>query len=185
MEDNYLWNRSGEPDPDVMELEETLGSLKYQPRPLQIPANIRIAPQRRFFPSLAIAASLILFAAAGLWFYFHQRQTASRADRQESPRAVPQPAEATPVDKVATFDRPRIPILDRPRPKMGQGLLIANKIRSVRREPRVPQLTPEELAEKEQVLVALRLVSAKLNLAQRKTQSAPQANIIRNQHKVG
>jgi hypothetical protein len=35
------------------------------------------------------------------------------------------------------------------------------------------------------VLVALRLVSAKLNLAQRKTQGAPQLNTIRNQHKMG
>jgi hypothetical protein len=50
---------------------------------------------------------------------------------------------------------------------------------------RQPQLTTEELAEKEQVLVALRLVSAKLNLAQRKTQGFPQLNTIRNQHKIG
>ena len=47
------------------------------------------------------------------------------------------------------------------------------------------QLTPEEIAEKEQVLIALRLVSAKLNLAQRRTQGGPALNIIRNQHKIG
>ncbi len=48
-----------------------------------------------------------------------------------------------------------------------------------------PELTPAELAEKEQVLVALRLVSAKLNVAQRKAQGLPAPNSIRNQHKIG
>jgi hypothetical protein len=41
------------------------------------------------------------------------------------------------------------------------------------------------LAEKEQLLIALRLVSAKLNLAQRRTQVAPQPDTIRNQRKIG
>ena len=58
-----------------------------------------------------------------------------------------------------------------------------NKARDTAIRP--PTLTPQELAEKEQVLLALRLVSAKLNLAQRKTQGVPQLNIIRNQHKIG
>jgi hypothetical protein len=47
-----------------------------------------------------------------------------------------------------------------------------------------PVLTAEELAQKEQVIVALRLVSFKLNLAQRKAQGLPQINSIRN-HKIG
>jgi hypothetical protein len=50
---------------------------------------------------------------------------------------------------------------------------------------REPLLTPQELAEKEQVLVALRLVSFKLNLAKGRTQGAPQLNSIRNQHRIG
>jgi hypothetical protein len=54
-------------------------------------------------------------------------------------------------------------------------------------------LTAEQLEEvvaaKEQVMLALRLASAKLNFAQRKTQGSPQGlpthGTIRNQHKVG
>jgi len=53
------------------------------------------------------------------------------------------------------------------------------------RPPAPRELTPAELAEKEQVLVALRLVSAKLNVAQRKAQGLPAPNSIRNQHKIG
>lgn len=64
-------------------------------------------------------------------------------------------------------------------------LLTANKNRAAKTPFRQTELTAEELAEKEQVLVALRLVSAKLNLAQRKAQGEPQLKVIRNQHKIG
>ena len=66
-----------------------------------------------------------------------------------------------------------------------RNLLARNQRRATRTVIRQPELTAEELAEKEQVLVALRLVSYKLNLAQRKTQGLPQLNTIRNQHKIG
>jgi hypothetical protein len=70
--------------------------------------------------------------------------------------------------------------------KHSQPNLIARHERHVPRTGvREPELTAQEMAEKEQVLVALRLVSFKLNLAQRKTQGGPQLNPIRNQHKIG
>jgi hypothetical protein len=34
MNEEYLWDKSGEPDPEIQELEETLGSLRYQPNVL-------------------------------------------------------------------------------------------------------------------------------------------------------
>ena len=37
MNDDYLWDKSGEPDPEVQKLEEILGTLRYQPRPLNLP----------------------------------------------------------------------------------------------------------------------------------------------------
>jgi hypothetical protein len=52
-----------------------------------------------------------------------------------------------------------------------------------------PELTAAERAEgeraKEQLFIALRLASSKLNQAQKRTQGAPPAHQIRNQHKVG
>ena len=62
MEDKYLWDRSGEPDPEIQVLEEILGTLRYQPRPLEIPPNFQIHRRRSFFPALAIAAAIALFA---------------------------------------------------------------------------------------------------------------------------
>ncbi len=190
MENNYLWDRSGEPDPEIQELEEILGTLRYQPRPLEIPHHVRIGRRRSFFPTLAIAAAIALCAVLlGLWFGFHRRQSApvlqARNPQQIEPKvnASPQP-QPVPVSKpvqTAALKNPKLAI--ERRSTAPRNLLVQNQRRAT--QVRQPALTAEELAEKEQVLVALRLVSAKLNLAQRKTQGVPQLNTIRNQHKIG
>jgi hypothetical protein len=69
MNDDYLWDRSGEPDPQIQQLEEILGTLRYQPRPLPL--------KRRpnFVPLLAIAATVaIALLAGGLWLQVQTRQ---------------------------------------------------------------------------------------------------------------
>jgi hypothetical protein len=191
MEDNYLWDRSGEPDPEVLELEETLGVLRYQPRPLEIPVNVRVDRRRRFFPAMAIAAAIALLAILlGLWLSFNRRQAAppiqvrgSQIDQNKNaqPRQVITDKEASPAPVAVSSPRPLV-IQKREAPR---NLLVRNVRRDSRTQIQQPRLTAEELAEKEQVLTALRLVSAKLNLAQRKTQGTPQLNMIRNQHKIG
>jgi hypothetical protein len=187
MEDNYLWDRSGEPDPAIQELEAILGTLRYQPRPLEIPYHVQPGRRRNFLPAMAIAAAVALFAVLlGLWFGFHRRQAPTlKATRdqqhdqqvvtpqsQENPNNAPRALAQSPTPKQKRSEAPR-------------NLLAVHRNRPTRTVIRQPQLTPEELAEKEQVLVALRLVSAKLNLAQRKAQGLPQLNTIRNQHKIG
>jgi hypothetical protein len=192
MEDNYLWDRSGEPDPEVQELEEILGTLRYQPRPLEIPVNVRVDRRRRFFPPIAIAAALALLAILlGLWVSFNRRQAAPTLEAKQDSQIdlnrnaqLPQVSpdrQASPAPVLVKNAAPRI-TQKRESPR---NLLAQNKGRATQTQIRQPQLTSEELAEKEQVLIALRLVSAKLNLAQRKAQGAPPLNVIRNQHKVG
>lgn len=190
MKDNYLWDRSGEPDPELQKLEDILGSLKYQPRQLAIPADIRVGHRRSFFPPLAIAAAIGMLAIIlGLWFQFNRKPGApQREARQDSPVKQntndSQPVVAQdkePSQAAAGQNLPNNPRLGR----APQNLVATNKRRPIRKETSEPELTPQELAEKEQVVTALRLVSAKLNLAQRRTQGTPPANIIRNQHKIG
>ena len=53
MNDDYLWDKTGQPDPEIQQLEEILGTLRYQPKPLVLPR------QRNYFPLLAIAASIL------------------------------------------------------------------------------------------------------------------------------
>jgi cytoskeletal protein RodZ len=188
MDNNYLWDRSGEIDPDIQQLEETLGSLRYQPQPLQIPTSLQIGRRRSFYPLMAIAAAIALVAIAlGLWFAFKQHQVTPpvevRHDVQPAPKQIekqlPQPKREP---EQATLNPGANPVSGQKRHREPTHTLQARyKVRA----PAPPQLTPAELAEKEQVLVALRLVSFKLNVAQRKAQGLPAPNSIRNQHKIG
>ena len=188
MDNNYLWDRSGEIDPDIQQLEETLGTLRYQSRPLRIPTSLQIGRRRSFYPLMAIAAALALVAIAlGLWFAFKQRQAAPSLDvRQNSQPGSPQiekqqpPQNDQPQQAVVSTDV-KPPVTPKRHREPTRNLQARYKVRA----PVAPQLTPAELAEREQVLVALRLVSAKLNVAQRKTQGLPAPNSIRNQHKIG
>ena len=185
MNDNYLWDRSGEPDPDVQELEELLGSLGYQPQPLRIPGHLQ-ARRRSFFPPLAIAAALALCAVLlGLWFQFIRREqappVAARPGAEIEKRTALTPQETSSPDPVtAAVDKS-----PRKTREASRNLVASKRTPVIRQEVREPELTPQEQAEKQQLLVALRLVSAKLNVAQRRTQGAPQLNQIRNQHKIG
>ena len=190
MEDNYLWDRSGEPDPEIQKLEELLGTLRYQPRALEIPHHIQVARRRSFLPAIAIAAAIALLAVLlGLWFSFNRRQ--APALEAKKPQPVEQPRSPTPSPLKPDHQPAIATLVKSPRQTGSERHLEAprnlearnqNRNRTIARQP---GLTAEELVEKEQVLVALRLVSYKLNLAQRKTQGGPQPNTIRNQHKIG
>jgi hypothetical protein len=78
---DYLWDKTGEPEEDVEQLENLLGALKYQTRPLDIPlsampkAATRPAWMSFSRPQLAIAASLLLMLLAGIWFVTRQGET--------------------------------------------------------------------------------------------------------------
>jgi hypothetical protein len=178
MNDNYLWDRSGEPDAEVRELEELLGTLKYQPRPLQIPSTLRAGRKRSFVPLAIAAAIALVMIGAGLWIHFagsHDRPAIQARDDRSAPTSNQTPA-PLPRDQVASSTPPRQ--IKNSAPARKPNLRLArNNVRHIRS---TPALTEQELAERDQVLIALRLASAKLNLAQRKMQTLPQANTIRN-----
>lgn len=186
MEDNYLWDRSGEPDPQIQELEQLLGTLRYIPKPLAIPAQIQPARRRSFVPALAAAAAIALLALMlGLWFGFNRRQASVLTAGSNPPVDRPLPTSAAPASS-GNETTARVQV-DSQRP-----VAVKQIAASARRQTRVqravirePELTPVELAEKEQVLAALRLVSFKLNVAKSRTQGTPPANPIRNQHRIG
>jgi hypothetical protein len=191
MKEDYLWDRSGEPDPELQKLEETLGTLKYQPRPLQIPDDLQIGYRRGFFPAMAIAASIALFALLlGLGFYFNRGEvvpqlnakTGSQPDRKTNDAGQELAPETQSEQPTVVAGPAKTPKRQR---EPNRTLLAIKRRPLIRREITQPELTAEELAEKEQLLTALRLVSAKLNVAQRRTQGAPQVNTIRNQRKIG
>ena len=59
MNEQYLWDGTGETDPEIAQLEATLGQLQYRPRPKRGMRGVVFA---------AVAAALVL-AATGLWTF--------------------------------------------------------------------------------------------------------------------
>jgi hypothetical protein len=79
MRDDYLWDGSGEPDPEIQRLESALGRLRHQ-RPAPAFPEIAIPrhePRRRWFflglqPRMIAAATcvaVVAVAVLGLWVY--------------------------------------------------------------------------------------------------------------------
>jgi len=61
---DYLWDKTGEPDPEIQQLEEILGTLRYQPRPLEIPSGLQVG-KRSFFRGLRNHAAPLAIAGTG------------------------------------------------------------------------------------------------------------------------
>lgn len=155
MNEEYLWDKSGEPDPEIQELEEILAPLRYQPKPL-------VMPRRNYTPLAIAAALLIALMAGGLWLKFRTQQ---------------------PVQQEQAKSFPSVPSVFKEEPKNTDPP--KTNPRRKRNRKAINQREHEEaLAAKQQVMLALRLASEKLKLAQRRTQ-APSPNQIKNQHRIG
>jgi hypothetical protein len=202
---DYLWDRTGEPDPEIQQLEEVLGTLRYQPRPLEIPAGSKVRRNGDFFrhfgSRLAIAATIaIVLLGLGLWFGLQrlqrsQPQTVAKYQNTPGPGVNPASTSVPPNEKqnqvVKLPDSDQRPG-DKPRRRrVNSALLAANRVRHEARKEAVrnPQLAVNELQEgraaKDQLMLALRVASAKLSFAQRKTQSTNPRDPVHNQHKIG
>lgn len=177
MNEDYLWDKSGQPDPQIQELEEILGTLRYQPKPLVIPSTLVPFRRRNYFPLLAIAATvLVALLAAGVWF---QMRTSSESQPHQA-KAPARVEEAPPEPIVKDSTTPTEP--------MHEGSKVASNVRrrhnasamAMKRRER-----EEALAAKEQLMIALRVATEKLSLAHRKTQTTTPANQIKNQHRIG
>jgi hypothetical protein len=181
MNDDYLWDKTGEPDPQVQQLEEILGTLRYQPKPLQIPEELSLPQRRTYFPWLAIAAGVLLaILAGGIWL--------STRSRGEAPphevKVTPPPAvkEVTP-SPAGTTDPPKTP---EQKPDTRKEVIAVNRHRpKVSTQVLSKQEREEAQIAKEQVMLALRVTTEKLSLVHKKTQNTNPANQIKNQHRVG
>lgn len=165
MNDDYLWDKTGQPDPQIQQLEEILGTLRYQPKPLALPDDL---PKRRnYVPLVAIAASLLLaILAASIWLR-------TRSRNEAPPRQAKVEAPATPKPDVA----PQPPIK---KSAVNPPVIASKRIHRTRSAASVVN-NEEALMAKQQLMLALRVTTQKLHLVHTKTQP----NQIKNQHRVG
>ena len=192
MNEEYLWDKSGEPDPEIQQLEEILGTLRYQPRELEIPVDTQVGRRPSYLPLLAIAATIsVALLAAGLWLRAQSQKVAPNLQQAKSQtlpagskQEVPTPVIAKDTGVVPKPDYKRLPAaFDR---RESSRNLVAKNIRRARNSRDAAKERELALATKEQLMMAFRVASEKLNLAQRRAQTpAAPANLNRNQHKVG
>lgn len=194
-ESDYLWDKTGEPDPEIRELEEILGTLRYQPRPLAIPASVSVGGRRSFFrsatPSLAIAAAIALIVLGlGVWLGVQRLQKPEPGPQARSEKLAPAPAPSTESNRTVVAapggDQTAIETSRRSAPRQS---LLAVRGKRIHREAVSPEVAARRLEEaaaaKDQLMVAFRFVSAKLNYAQKKAQELNQKDQVHNQHKIG
>lgn len=193
MNEEYLWDKTGERDPEIQQLEELLGTLRYQPRPLVIPEELRTGRRRHYLPLLAIAATVVMaLLAVSLWLRVQNRKATGPQEANLETMA-PQPDRvkegASPLAAGGGDSTPRIGGVHSKDDRSSMPpRLIAHNTRHSRRAPGLTLAANERreaLAAKEQLLMALRVASEKLNLAQKKIQNPAPTNQIRNQHKIG
>ena len=197
MNDDYLWDRTGEPDPEIQQLEQVLGTLRYQPRPLELPVQIPIGRPRTFVPRIAIAAAVATMLVGGAaWLFLHRPGASMRGLESSSNPPTAEKLKTTPEkvgppanDEVVAKATKNKTLEDTPKEPGGRKSLVAGNRRFRALRAKDSELTARDRAEaqsaKEQLLLGLRVASAKLNLAQKKAQGGYPGNMIRNQHKVG
>ena len=199
---DYLWDGSGEPDEETQKLEEILAPLGYQPRPLEIPASVAPGRRHSLLPALTIAATILLAALAlGLWLTINRNQAVQPLKAGLPP--TQNPDRNTPLP-VSSPEKPEVAVaaerdLNQAGPRGPHRQLVSRREHNppIERQPARETLASrtaeaeaneaeaneaEGEAAKEQLMTALRLVSTKLNHAQKRAQGD---HLIRNQHKVG
>ena len=193
---DYLWDRSGEPDEDIQKLEEILAPLAYQPRPLELPATLQPGRRRNLYPALAIAAAIALAALAlGIWLNIKREATgvpqkanvtiSVAVEKKETAEIVSVPPKAIESPKAAPKQNSR-PAHRSPSQARNQLALNRHNRKSLRPQTELSAAAALEAETgKEQLMLALRLASSKLTLAQKRAQGGYPGNLIRNQHKVG
>jgi hypothetical protein len=179
MNEDYLWDKSGEPDPEIVRLEQTLGRLRYKhPRePLPLPALTRPWYRPHLSPVLAIAATLVfLLLAGGLWMSF---MPAARLQQASGPPRPVGPIDITASGGGVKEREKETPGTASPRPPLNRSIRrtqderraeVAKLTERAIRLRREQQINREGELAKEQLIKALLITSDKLNTVQKKIQ---------------
>jgi hypothetical protein len=196
MNDDYLWDKSGEPDKDVEQLEQLLSNLRYRrpTAPLPLPQRAPVRPQRSFAPFLAAAAALlVMLFAAGLWFTLGPNRRAEKTGitalnvqagraqdwlNADSLLAMTPPAKDEPTKQLEKQAEPQFVVTNNSRSNKPRRSLEPNRralpeerIAKSSSSNRLERISEDEgVAAREQLIQALHLAGSKLQRVQKKVQ---------------
>lgn len=110
MNDDYLWDASGEPNPEIQKLESALGKFRHQGQAPEFP-EMPVAPQPRFWQrlvrsrwcvGLAAATATAVFVAAFAILWWSQKPNATSATGWDVESLA-----GTPEVESSAFGKPR------------------------------------------------------------------------------
>ena len=67
-DDRYLWDGSGDPDPEVVRLEQILGRLRHRGTPPVLPQRPPLWRRGHYTAVVSVIAATLVIVASGLWF---------------------------------------------------------------------------------------------------------------------
>ncbi len=139
MNDDYLWDGSGDIDPDVEHLENLLGRYRHAGTPPRMPVTTR----RFDWSRAAIAAALLLTLAGALLLALNNRAGDPDKVIISENKIEAQPAPATPENQP-----PVVPGLNEQPAATGQRSTVAGKpaLAVNKTAPRAPKSKPERVA---------------------------------------
>ena len=170
---DYLWDKTGEPDREVQRLEEVLGTLGHRPERLDLPSTVLVQRSRmRTWLALAAAAVVLLFLS-GAWLLVSrdgpsegkiavtplssdQPSTNDAAAAPEKTPVVPAMSEQTEIARKDNGER-------KGRRKRPSRMAIARSSQARASDGLLTVISQRQQAAKEQLVYALRLTSETLN----------------------
>lgn len=178
MKDDYLWDKTGEPDPEIQHLERVLGQMRHRRTAQDLPPiEIKRMRPRLFSKTLAMAASVAFAALALGAFLVLQRQSKNQNSGpvvmvnlpQQTLEASDGPVkEVEATQKLEPPDKPTTIKAPDSEPKLAA---LAVRRRSINRSREDAALEREQAAgllAKEQLIKALQITSKNLDSVQKK-----------------
>lgn len=183
MKDDYLWDKTGDADPQIEHLERVLGQLrgKRDAQSLMPAFDSFTRTRRRAFPKALLIAASLVFALLSLGAFAviergMKRQSASAVVmlNPAPPEQTLAPRDAAPLRDAATVkqesDEPAYIEVSNTRPTRS---VPGARRRSAARTPLVSEMERERaegMMAKEQLIKALEITSSKLDVVQKKVQ---------------
>ena len=163
MNEQYLWDKTTEPDDETKELESLLSEFRYQPRPLILP---EAAPKKVFvfdYRIAAIAAMALIAFGFLFWLSFRNNSSIQVVDRvQPSPSAsVKEPLKNDLVQDAPQVSEQPQRVLVKRKPNILRPVQISHQRKR-------PSMASQERMAKDKLMYALQLTSDKLDFLQHK-----------------